>query len=553
MNKKFIFLSVFLVFILLGLSVVVALSDDFVVQIKQTAPVNASYTTSNTDIYFNVTLNETLNASGNCLINITSPDGLTNYTGYQSMLARNNSIAGGTSIENTTWSYFYNRSVNNSVYTLIAEGNVSVGYKCLGNDSSPSYNQTYFTVDRTAPTVVITNPTDRINLSKLNVTHALFYINGTCSDDVSLAAPAVVYTNSTGDIFTHDNSPNTFALSNSTGNITEGLRTIKVSCNDTAGNIGNDTVEYNFDRTIPIANISGAEFNPTNKTSAWNMSINFSMIMTDAPLNGSQAYRCRIEAIAGDGDTAFTDYGDWSNESLSMYRVNLDAGIDIIYDNFIVFRPECEDYAGNLGSQTAANNQTNWTLSRLKTGWNMITSTNNNTLGGIANLSDTVTIVSVWSNQYKNYTTHVSGTDTNQDTGVWSSQPIFVYATTNTTLFRRYEGGLADNSSIDVNTTLYGGWNHLAVFNNTITFDEIEDLDGQNTGPTGEWTQTNTSISIRYVSYWNATSQEYVTYRSGFTFGFTNNTEVTSAMSFWVNVNATNITQQGILNRRVLR
>jgi hypothetical protein len=142
---------------------------------------------------------------------------------------------------------------------------------------------------------------------------------------------------------------------------------------------------------------------------------------------------------------------------------------DITKNGKYILEPYAADVAGNTGK--AATNKT-VILTKLYTGWNLISIPYNYTLSKIAAISPNISYVSVYGNgvDYKNYTTYTTGSATNAAYGVNMSNATYIYATANTVLmmnFTNLENGTATPGfqiiNLWGNTSAKFGWNQMGM------------------------------------------------------------------------------------------
>jgi len=241
------------------------------------------------------------------------------------------------------------------------------------------------------------------------------------------------------------------------------------------------------------------------------MTANLSFTLTDSYNNVSA---CKVKIYNPDG-TTMTKTGTMNASGLvrSCY-VNLSAGDISGYGHFIL-EPWANDTLGNSGYGT---NQSNWTIVYLQAGWNLLQVDRNCTLGTF-NLTGTVSKISKYSNQHKNYTTWIKGTATNENVSLTDGDAVYVYSTSSS-YWIRYWG--ADVSSRNI--TMYDGWNQMMAFNRSgLTLEQIcnEPIE-------------NATAAIKYVSYHNSRSGLYQSHRCGF--HINENVTVPKGYGYWINV-----------------
>lgn len=180
--------------------------------------------------------------------------------------------------------------------------------------------------------------------------------------------------------------------------------------------------------------------------------------------------------------------------------------------------------------EAAGTNQTNWTLTRLYNGWNLITAHKNLSMDAIANLSHAITRVSVFNNSNHSYITYVVGLNNSRWHNITEGSPVYVQTNANISLIRYWGATHVGN----VNITLMNGWNQGFFFNRTgLTFKEI--CDEGSLGSLGVLGYDNSTI--RAVSWYNGSSSSYISHRCSF--ALNNATLVPKGHSYWFEINYT--------------
>jgi len=277
---------------------------------------------------------------------------------------------------------------------------------------------------------------------------------------------------------------------------------------DVAGNTNVSETRYiTFNRLGPII----TSYNLRNLTDGDNMyiSVNFSI----AGLNNIE--NCTIRTKTAEGSYNVTLSGAGSNETTCLGTITHDK---IIGDGKV----DLEFVAIDTANNELLFNFTNVTKITIYGGtWNLIQADRNTTLGEIGNLSNAITHVSLYSNIGHNYSSYVKGLSAYQGTSVEDGDAVYVYANQTTHLLRIWSEDVTVK-----NFTMTAGWNQITFYNLSANLSELCNGDIH-----------NASATIKYVSYYDASSRKYMTHRCSLSIN--NNVTVVRGTGVWINVNGT--------------
>lgn len=400
-----------------------------------------------------------------------------------------------------------------NVYSYTASGiadnntGITPTFWCIDQVNLIRSNNTHTFYKDVAPTdiVFVTPSPDDAAYTTNNYT----YINITFTETYP-ANCTIVWDNGTATTYFMTRSGNN-CYKNMTGQ-TEQESTYNITVNDTAGNsLSTSDRTITFDYTDPTL---GTYVNQNN-TGLAEMTISANVTMTDTNKDS-----CYARVFSSDGsttDVTATLTGAVCQATITNSHINADGQFHIEWHG--------QDSAGSTVTGT---NQSNYTMNTLKTGWNMVSNLINLTTYQTGQLSTRITHVSWYNNTAKSYVNYVVGLNTNNDTSIPDGDSAYVYVSSDTYLLRWWS---SDRAS-PYNVTLTKPLNQLTAFNQT----------GNTLAQLCDETISNSSSSITYIVYLNATDQRYRPHRCGFTYGGYNNITIPRGMSYWAIVDGeTNI------------
>lgn len=388
--------------------------------------------------------------------------------------------------------------------TLPSDGLYEVTVSCTDCNGTVASTTYEFNLDTVSPVLTLNSPTTTTG----SYDQEWIYINVSAVDaDRGLHSINITLYNSTGSVINQTTNTSSPAVWNMT-TIPDGTYYLNVTANDTVGNEGNsETYTIIIDTTDPVNSIAF-----TNNTGATDMTFTFTTTVTDEDLSS-----CYYTIYQNSSETNVT--GTVSG-SASSYTCTGDITYsDFSYNGYFIMEVNTEDNAGN----TDSDNQTNLTINKLESGWNLIQAERNSTLGTF-NYTGLVTKVSLYSNANQNYTSYVVGVAANENTNITDGDAVYVYVSADSYYLRTWAIDLASR-----NLTYSSGWNQATHFNTTNIY--TEDLCDE--------TIDNSSADIRYVTYVD-TLGTYQSHRCGFTF---NNLTIPRGYGYWLYLNTT--TTQG--------
>ncbi|MBI4010410.1 MAG: hypothetical protein HY361_04470, partial [Candidatus Aenigmarchaeota archaeon] len=315
------------------------------------------------------------------LVNITAPSNNSNYTlrsGNQTFNASVYTLSPSTVLflfNNASGTDFNISAVNYSGYWIasynvstLAEGSNTV--TVFANDTSALINNTQQIViitDYTAPRVAITAPTNNRNYS-ISSSNQTF--SATISEENYVPSVLFMFDNASGANFnaTAINNSGTWSTSYNVSTLADGVNTMTVIANDSAGNY-NQTISVSFivDYTAPRVTITAPANNSNYSISSSNQT--FSATISEENYVPSVLFSFDNASGANFNATAINNSGTWS----ASYNVStLAEGVNTMtviandsvghynqtqYVSFIV------DYTAPLVTITAPTNNSNYSIS----------------------------------------------------------------------------------------------------------------------------------------------------------------------------------------------
>lgn len=398
-------------------------------------------------------------------------------------------------------------------------------------------------------------------------------INVTCTDSVGLMQNSTIRT-----ILTDSNAPSILLVSSPANNSVIGgnnwtvnwtpsdnIATTNIECDVVNNGTIVSNVTYNTSQNIAVqVNIT------TNGTYAWHIDCfdhtrinnkttgNYTVISdTIAPVPSALAFRSLANGtstlpsmaitfdwnasdIESQIDTCFVRILNSTNTTIHNITGVVNASGNTVNCTLKINASDIQPSGGvyfqggvinkALLVNYTSSNLTNYTVTKLISGWNLIMANANMTARDFANMSKNITSVAIWNGtaSTKDFnTTYTVGTATNENWTLSEGMGVYVRTNTNVTLIR-----LTIKPS-NVNTTLTNlglGWNIAGSFSWT----------GQNMlGLCGNSTSqlTNISANATYFSYHDTTNGIYYPHKCGFSPN--ENITIPRGSAYWIRVNGT--------------
>lgn len=293
-----------------------------------------------------------------------------------------------------------------------------------------------------------------------------------------------------------------------------------VWANDTSGNFDNTTARTMYvDYTSPAI----GSYSFVNVTGGTNMYIAVNLTsITESNLDSCWA---RIYALGNTSLTATRVEGSTAGNSYCNFNVTFS---DIPGIGTFTMEPYLNDSAGATLTGT---NQSNWTMTTLYEGWNLIQIDRNTTLRNITQYlqSGIISRASLYDNVLHSYTHYLTSASANATKAVIDGDPVYVYANQTSYLMR----GWTTDAGFYRYQNITTGWNQLANF----------DLADQQLGTLAAQSIINESTEVQVVFYatdYDADSGLYYNHRR--TFSLYANRTISKGEAYWFKINGTSST-----------
>lgn len=221
--------------------------------------------------------------------------------------------------------------------------------------------------------------------------------------------------------------------------------------------------------------------------------------------------------------TTDTVTGIWNQTTGSIRdcEYNVTAS-DMTYEGYFIVGVVVTDTMGNTITGT---NQTNFTSTKLYTGYTQVQIDRNMTTSEFSAMNENIISLHYYNNTGKSFINYVVGLSTNEDVQLYDGDSAFVRTLSDTSMVRKLTYGYATERNISL--TL--GWNQASAWNQT-AYPNLENL-------CDETVDLPITAEITSIAWWESVNQKYTSHTCGFSIN--NEDEIPLGQGYFVRVNAT--------------